>query len=115
MTFTENQVKHSLIDSVLTLLGEEGAASSNFKIVEYDEASMSGIIRSTHKQLDALLFTLTLVKDVQGKTAWCQVLGVSGTIKACKEKHAYKPKKEAKPPKERLKKKPSEIIGYAQD
>lgn len=115
MRFTENQVKHSLNESLLTLLGEDGAAKSHFRIVEYDESTMSGIARSTHDMLDQVLFTLTLIKDVQGKNAWCEILGVSGTIEACKKKHPYSQEEPEKPAKERLRKKPSDIMKYSKE
>ena len=114
MVFTENQVKHSIHFSVFSLLGELGVTDANFKIVEYNPETMSGIIRTTPKELDKVIAALTLIKDIQGKNAWCQVLGVSGTLKKCKEKYGYKPGfKEEKPVKIRLKKSAKDIMKYA--
>jgi len=87
---------------------------SDFKVVEYEPETMSGIIRCTAELLDYVIVALTLIKDIQGKVAWFQTLGTSGTIKACREKYGYKPPKaQAKPRKERLSLKPSEIMKYS--
>ncbi|MCD4739868.1 ribonuclease P protein component 2 [archaeon] len=115
MLFTENQVKHSLNNSILDLLGERGVASSGFNIVEYNEQMMSGIARSTNEQLDNVIFALTLIKDVQGKNAWCQILGVSGTIESCQKKFPWTEKILEKPTKQKLAKKPAEIMKYAKN
>lgn len=111
MNFTENQVKHSLTEAVFDLIGEKGMGLSDFKVVEYDENTMSGVIRTTQPHANDVLLALSLIRDVQGKNAWCQIISSSGTIKSCKR---FKPgeKKEEKTM-EKLEKEPSEIMKYS--
>lgn len=113
MGFTENQVKHSLLEAVSNLLGEKGVGMSDFKIVEYDENTMSGIIRTTNESTDDIIFAMSLIKDVQGKNAWCEIISSSGTIKACK-KYAAPEKKEDKI-KEKLERNSAEIMKYSKN
>jgi RNase P/RNase MRP subunit POP5 len=113
--FTENQVKHSLNNTVFALLGENGMAKARYKILEYYPDSMSGVARANSQTVNNVVFALTVLKDIQGKNAWCQVLGTSGTIKTCLKKFGkqMKAKETKKFKKQKLSKTPKQIIKYS--
>ena len=97
VVFTENQVLHSINETIFQVLGEEGYARANFKVVEYNPKNMSGICRTTHNMLESVVAALTLMKDIQGKNASLIIRGVSGTIKKTGKKYTPAEEQEKKP------------------
>ena len=94
MRFTEKQVKHSIWEIMLDVLGEKGVADSEFWIMEYNYKTQECILRCNHDHLNFVLGVLTLLNDVQGKRACLRVFGVSGTLDALKDKYFKSWKKE---------------------
>jgi ribonuclease P/MRP protein subunit POP5 len=84
--FTEKQTLHSIWEIMFDLYGEEGIASTDFWVMDYDEKKMSGTVRCRVGDVDRVIVALTLIKDIQGKKACCWVTGLSGTVKKAREK-----------------------------
>ena len=71
---------------VLRFLGELGAAKTSLWVMDWDDASKTGVLKVSHSSLDDVRAALALVKEVNGSRAAFRVLGVSGTVKKARAK-----------------------------
>jgi len=72
--------------SVGSFLGEAAAGETGLWLIEWDEKTKRGILRTTHKTVDKVRAALTLAQKYEDKKITYQTLGVSGTIKKTREK-----------------------------
>ena len=70
----------------VAMFGEVNAAEANIRLIEYDEIKNVGIIRMALTQLDNFKTAMALIRRYHGEDARVEIIGVSGTIRKCKEK-----------------------------
>ncbi|HOP09453.1 MAG TPA: Rpp14/Pop5 family protein [Candidatus Methanofastidiosa archaeon] len=80
--FALEDVRHSIWDSMLSLLGEKGSANVNLKVSEWNEENNIGIARCSLDSVDDLIVSLKTMTDIQGARVNVLVKGVSGTLKS---------------------------------
>lgn len=83
----EQDVVRAIISSILRLFGELGASKTNVWLIEYDSKTKRGIVRCSHKAVQTVVASMTIVTKIGEQEAVFVVKGVSGTIKKAKEKY----------------------------
>ena len=79
------EIALKLMDSMLSLFGEVGSSHAGIWIEYFD--GEFGIARCYNQALEKVKIALTLINEVNGERVLPLILGVSGTIKKCKEKY----------------------------
>lgn len=79
-----------MVKSHLRFAGEKGFFLSSPWLVFFDEESQRGLVRSNLSGLDDLRTSMLLTTDIQGEPVIVRSIGVSGTIRACKDKFIRK-------------------------
>ncbi len=76
-------VSESLLNGAIDLLGKYGAAKAGIIMLtnKWDEKMQRGIIKVSHKHVDALKASFAFCKKVNGREAIFRSLGVSGVLK----------------------------------
>jgi len=84
-----NDLATAIWHSILNFLGEFGASEAEIWLVRnlYDEKKQAGIIRCSHKYLERIRASLSLIDRIGDARVVIKVLGVSGTIKATQMKY----------------------------
>ena len=79
-----NDLSNAIWHSTLNFLGEFGTSEAEMWIVKnlYDDKKQAGIIRCSHKNLEKIRASLSLIERIGDSRVIIKVLGVSGTIKA---------------------------------
>jgi len=72
--------------TLLAMYGEYGASKTNFWLIEYDKNTKKGIIRCTHTTVNMMRTVLAFTTKIAETPVIIKTLGISGTIKAAKEK-----------------------------
>jgi len=72
--------------TLLTIYGEYGASKTNFWLIEYNENTRKGIIRCTHTTVNMMRTVLAFMTKIAETPVIIKTLGISGTIKAAREK-----------------------------
>ena len=93
---TEKEVWETIRDSILTLYGSKGLSLIDPNLIEYNEASKTGIIRCTHDTERFLRAAVAMIVNISGAPTAVRIQRVSGTIKTLRKKAGIeKPKKAA--------------------
>ena len=84
-----NDLANAIWHSILNFLGEFGASKAEIWLVRnlYDGKKQAGIIRCSHKYLERIRASLSLIDRIGDTRFVVKVLGVSGTIKATQMKY----------------------------
>ncbi|MFB6300503.1 MAG: Rpp14/Pop5 family protein [Halobacteriales archaeon] len=82
-------VQAALWDQARSLLGDIGSADVDLRVIQFQFADGAGemIVRTTHRQVGTARAALACVDRVDGDPIGLAVEGISGTVRACKEKH----------------------------
>ncbi len=83
--FGEEELKSGLYAEALKFFGEYGASFVQLKLVEYDAAAKTGILRCERGKVDEVLGFLALINELNGKKARLVSKKTSGTINKLKE------------------------------
>jgi ribonuclease P/MRP protein subunit POP5 len=72
-----------------TLLGDPGSADADLRVLRFSFESGAGeaVVRVRHGEVGSGRAALACVATVDGHPVGLHVRGVSGTIRACEEKH----------------------------
>ncbi|MDY6769823.1 MAG: Rpp14/Pop5 family protein [Candidatus Nanohaloarchaea archaeon] len=83
------QVVDAVWDSILDLLGQEGASRADPWVMDdlFDPEQQRGGIRVKKDAVEEVRAALALVQEVGGETAALQVLGVTGTMDSARTKY----------------------------
>lgn len=73
--------KHLVYNAVFELLGEEGAASAQVHLKEYDEEKQLAAIKCRNAQIDLVISALALKRFDAGKSVALRLQKISGAIK----------------------------------
>ena len=84
-----NDLANAIWHSILNFLGEFGTSEAEIWLVRnlYDDKKQAGIIRCSHKYLERIRASLSLIDRIGDTRVVIKVLGVSGTIKATQMKY----------------------------
>ena len=82
-------VSEAIFDTNKSYLGELGCAKANLNVLNYNENSKKGMIKLNNKYVDYVKGSLALIKRIKNTKVIIKTIGVSGTIKNLKDKHAY--------------------------
>jgi ribonuclease P/MRP protein subunit POP5 len=85
-----DEVLDAMVSSHLRFAGEKAFSVSSPWLIFFDEETQRGIVRTNLDGLDDLRTSMTLITDIEGERAILRNLGVSGTIRACKDKFIRK-------------------------
>jgi len=85
-TFKRDEIIRAIQNSCLGFLGELGTSKTGLWLMDWDGRKRKGILKVTHKTVDEVRASMALVKDIGRKPCILKVLGVSGTVKAAREK-----------------------------
>lgn len=74
--------------SLMNFLGELGTSRSNIWIMKdnWDEDTQRGLIKCSHKEVEYIRASLSLITIIGENNVIIRTLGVSGTIKGAKKK-----------------------------
>ncbi|MBI2558300.1 ribonuclease P protein component 2 [Candidatus Woesearchaeota archaeon] len=77
-----NAVSNAIVHYSLQFLGQLGTAKAGVMVLnnKWDSESQRGIIKVSHKHVDALKAALTLADKIEGKDVIFRSLGVSGIL-----------------------------------
>jgi ribonuclease P/MRP protein subunit POP5 len=78
----EEAIHLSVRESVLTLFGETGLAEISPRLFDYDEKTLTGIVKCTRGSVDKLRAAIALISTCAGKPVSAYVQAASGTSKA---------------------------------
>jgi RNase P/RNase MRP subunit POP5 len=70
----------------MKLYGEIGASQANLRIMEWNEKEGFFMVRCSHRAIDMVRAAASTVREVDSHPAVLYSIGVSGTIKALKDK-----------------------------
>lgn len=90
----ERSLIRAIWRNLFQLYGDFGASQTGLWLTEY-ETKKYGIIRTNIQALPMVRTTLAVIRKINGVNCMFIIQGVSGTIKALKEKHMSKIKPEA--------------------
>ncbi|MBI5880911.1 hypothetical protein HZB90_02165 [archaeon] len=84
-----NAVSRAVWDKALEYLGELGCAEAGIMIMQdkYDVEKQRGLIRVNNKSVDKLRATLTLIDQIDNKSAIVRSRGVSGVLNKAEGKY----------------------------
>ena len=93
-SLSQDQAKNALQSAIRDFLGSHEAASAGMQIIElkslkekkYGLFALRGILSVNRKKVIKARAALTLLKEIGSKKASCTVRGVSGTLRALREK-----------------------------
>jgi RNase P/RNase MRP subunit POP5 len=90
----EKMIWETIRDSILTLYGSKGYSLIDPNLIEYNEATKTGIIRCTHDTEKFLRASLAMVVSISNFPAAFRIQRTSGTLKTLRRKAGIeKPKK----------------------
>jgi len=87
-----SEITNAIWNSILTFVGQTGAAKAGISVLQdkYDASRQLGIIRVSHKMLDALKAALTLIREINNEPVIVRSMGTSGILKKAEEKYYAK-------------------------
>ena len=85
-TFKNEDIHKSLTQTGIKTFGQIGFAGFGLWLTDFDDRKQKGILKINHDHKDQAKALLALAREVNGKRARFNTLGVSGTIKKAKEK-----------------------------
>jgi ribonuclease P/MRP protein subunit POP5 len=76
-----------------SLLGDPGSARADLSVVDFRFSAGAGsaLVRTRHDEVDPARAALACVEVVDGNPVGLWVMGVSGTIRTCKESYLREP------------------------
>ncbi len=79
-------IKNSILDSVLDLIGELGLAKANIHVIKnlWDQKNNTGVIKCSHLYVDHIKLAFSLIHNIGDDQVIFQTIRVSGTIKGVK-------------------------------
>ena len=83
---SESDLRRAISDKIHFLYGVKGAAETDFRMIEYDQQLMQGIIRCNHDRLTETRAALAHITAINDAPVSVQVVTVSGTIKTLKKR-----------------------------
>jgi len=89
---SESEVITQTIRAHARYAGEKAFHKASPWVIEFDEESQTGIVRCNLGGLDDLRSSLALITQIHGEPVIFRSIGISGTIKACKDKFIRKSK-----------------------
>lgn len=81
---SQKEILNSIMHSVISLLGEVNAANAFLYLIEWDENRNFGILRTTNKFVNSVIFALSLISKINNCNVSFNTLKTSGTIKRAK-------------------------------
>ncbi len=81
-TFKREEIVTAIWNSCLEFLGELGASRTSLWVHEY--GNRKGIVSCNTRSVDEIIMCLSLVREIENKSAHIRVNGVSGTIRGLK-------------------------------
>ena len=78
---TRREMADAILSAGVSLFGDHGMSLINLHLVEFDESSMTGIIRCNRDKVDEARAIIATVSSIKGEPAGIRVLRVSGTLK----------------------------------
>lgn len=84
-----NDIISSVWNSMLGFLGELGSSEARIWFVTglYDDKTQRGVIRCRHDSVEKVRAVLSLVQIIGESRSILKIIGVTGTIKAAKNKY----------------------------
>jgi ribonuclease P/MRP protein subunit POP5 len=81
-------LSNAIWNSALNFLGEKGVAESRMWVIKniYKHEKKLGLIRCAHNHVEPVRAALAFVQAVNNQPVIVKVIGISGTIKAAKQK-----------------------------
>ncbi len=83
---SEADLHRAIKDKIHFLYGVKGAAETDYRMIEYDQQLMQGIIRCNHDRLTETRATLAHITAINDAPVAIQVVTVSGTIKTLRKR-----------------------------
>lgn len=82
--FSQREILNSIMRSVISLLGEINVSNAFLYLIEWDEKGNLGILRTTNKYVNNVVFALSLISEINNCKVSFNTLKTSGTIKKAK-------------------------------
>ena len=92
---SEEQVARAITEAHLKFSGEQRFGRSSPRIISFDEQRQIGIVRSYLEGVAELRASLSLITRIAGRRVAVNALGMSGTLRACKDKFIRKTRPKA--------------------
>lgn len=79
------EVSRSIWNMILKIFGELGTSLMDLRLMEYDKQSGFGILRCTHKSVDAVHAGVSMVSSIEGKPVLIDVKRVAGSLRKARK------------------------------
>ncbi|MBS7287916.1 MAG: hypothetical protein KIH01_04025 [Candidatus Freyarchaeota archaeon] len=83
--FEYEEVSQSIWDMLLRLFGELGVSLMDLRLMEYDEQSGFGILRCTHKTVDAVHAGVSMISNIEGTPVLIDVKKITGSLRKARK------------------------------
>ena len=85
-TVAEEDMRGSIVESMLSLFGETGLAQANLRLFDYDEKASAGVVRCARDSTEKLRASIALIRSIGQKPVCPYVKAVSGTAKGLRSR-----------------------------
>jgi ribonuclease P/MRP protein subunit POP5 len=82
---SRDEVVKAVWNTVIRFLGEINAGTLSLWVMDWDDASQRGILKTTNKSIKDLRLGLTMLSKIGENNASVNVMHVSGTLKKARE------------------------------
>ena len=84
---TREKIIRAVWNSALDFLGESKAGKTGLWLMDWDEKSKIGILKTNHRSVNDVRASLALIDRIEQNPVICRVLGVSGTLKRIRARY----------------------------
>ncbi len=83
---TRKELDRTIRDTIRNIIGVKGLADTDYALINYDERSGLGIIRSNNKMYKIVIGLLGMVRTTNNERIFVIPISTHGTVKKAKEK-----------------------------
>jgi len=90
--FSQKEILNAIFNTAISLLGEIKISDASLYLIEWNENTNFGILKTTNKFKDEIIFALSLISKINDCNVSFNTMRTCGTIKKAKEiiKSRYK-------------------------
>jgi len=81
-----SELEELVLNAIIELFGEDGAANARLKLIEYDASRGVGILRCSHRHMALVRAALAAITERGGEPLAVHVVDVSGTLRALRKR-----------------------------
>jgi len=83
--FSKEEILRGCLYAIHSFLGDKGMSDANIYLIDWNENSGTGILKTTHKTKDDVIVALSLLSAINETKISILPLNTAGTVKKAKE------------------------------